>query len=104
MKIKKYLEKLLNKTITTSEAGAALFFIDRIRGAIETKRPLKIKGFEYHLRKIDKQGNERVSLFTPIQFSHFELVPLNGGQYMKDEDLFVLAYKCTKAPTKTVNK
>lgn len=104
MKIKKYLEKILNKTISNDEAGAALFFIDRLRAALKAKTPFKIYGFKYRLRKIDTRGNERTSLFSPIPFSHFELIPLDGGQYMKDNDLFVLAYKCTKAPAKTANE
>ena len=104
MKIKKYLEKILNETIDTEKAGAALFFVDRLRAAAKNNAPLNINGFKYRLRKIDKQGNERTSLFSPVPFSHFELIPLDGGQYMKDNDLFALAYKCTKAPVKTANE
>lgn len=103
MKIKKYLEKILNKTIDNEKAGATLFFVDRLRAAAKNKAPLNINGFKYRLRKIDEQGNERISLFSPVPFSHFELTPLDGGQYMKADDLFALAYKCTKAPAKTAN-
>lgn len=44
MKIKKYLEKIRNKTISNDEAGATLFFVGRLRAAAKNNAPLNING------------------------------------------------------------